>query len=82
MEADISTLRKTGRFYFALTSSGIKRNSHLSASHNSHQLLRFLKHCRMNGLGNRAALRVPGAFTWTINAVISMGRRNTTLEPT
>jgi len=22
----------------------------------------------MNGLGNRAALRVPGAVTWTINA--------------
>lgn len=46
----------------------IKRDSHLPFRHNSHQLLRFLTHCRMNGLGNRAALRVPGAFSWTINA--------------
>ena len=46
----------------------IKRDSHQSVRHDSHQLLPFLTHCRTNGLGNWAALRVPGAFSWMINA--------------
>lgn len=46
----------------------IKRDSHLPVRHNSHQPLPFFTDCLMNGFGNRAALRVPGAFSWTINA--------------